>query len=64
MSISGKQPGCGRNRWEIVRASCVMGRGGWAFPWRGRWGPAQVPTMPPLQVEMVLCRQCGVSVKA
>lgn len=28
MSISGKQPGCGRDSWEIVRALCVTGHGG------------------------------------
>ena len=28
VSNSGKQPGCGRDCWEIVRALCVMGHGG------------------------------------
>lgn len=28
VSNSGKQPGCGRDCWEIVRALCVTGHGG------------------------------------
>lgn len=46
--------------WESCVWQGMVGMERWACPWRGRWGPAQVPTMPPLQAEMVLCRQCGV----
>lgn len=56
------------DRWGCE--SLVCDRAWWA--WRGghapgerRWGPAQkLPTVPPLQAEMVLCRHCGASVKA